>query len=547
MNLQQIVQPSWPPLRHIEAGWAELTAAEQLEVESRIAAVDCTVTGRREATLPFFAFLAQVETIAIEIPLRFLPHAPDELRPLLRRQLVDEVFHSLLFAKIAHELALPDAIPPQPSTAAEELLQLIRNENEWNAGVTLLNLAECWIENLFRHAAGWGVANDVFKTVLIDEARHVEEAFHGNCPEAVSALEEGLMKLFQEPHAALAMHELAGTESYVKMAQGLQTAHQGHLEKLGLKPGELWQEYAADLEMPDMELPTPIANRPWRMSASKLWHTPRDPTMQGDFDCPVGKVPKKLLTPFFVAAVGRAWAKNPELNRVYAKGRVWQLPRVNVGVRVLIDDQLATVVVTDADKRSVADIGHAIVDGVAQLQSVHREDDKPMDDELFGLMDPGPASFAVAISNPGKFGLVRGAGALSGHIAPSSDITIGKRRRLPVWKGVGYFPAWHVNFGCLQDHRVFDGKEAGIAMSSILAESRRVGKILRAKHTYIPPEFQMLPAVGKYVPMAIGAGIGIAAAGGALAVSALAKAGDEADAAFQSPEGTENSELEENE
>lgn len=517
MQLRDLVQPTWPPLRHIEAGWAALTEEEQKEVHARLEAVDTTAHGRRDATLPFFAFLAQVETIAIEIPLRFLKEAPEDLQPLLRRQLVDEVFHSLLFARIAHQLALPEALPPQPSEAAEELLTLIRNETNWESGVTLLNLAECWIENLFRHAASWQVAPDVFKTVLIDEARHVEEAFHANCPDAVAALETGLMKLFQEPVVALAMHELSGS-GYMKMARGLRDAHRKHLAKLGLEPGPEWQLYEAQLDG-DIETAALVEEGPWRATANQIWTTPRDPTMQGDFDANVAKIPKKLLTPAIVAAVGRAWAKHPELNRVHAKGRTYQLEKANVGVRVLVNGQLGTVVVEDADKRSLADISQCIRDGVATLEA--QEGTAPVNEDAIKLLTPTPASFSVAVSNPGKFGLVRGAGALSGYMSPSTDISIGQRRRVPTWKGIGYFPTWHTNFGCLQDHRVFDGREAGIAMTALQQELRTVKTWLKTKSTVLPQQMQILPTIGKYSPVAVGAGMAAVAAGAAAAGFAI--------------------------
>ncbi|MGB1697683.1 MAG: 2-oxo acid dehydrogenase subunit E2 [Thermoplasmatota archaeon] len=534
MNLQKLVLPSWPPLRHVEAGWNALTQEEQGEIEARVAAVDRRITGRREATLPFFAFLAQVETIAIEIPLRFLERAPEEHKPLLRRQLVDEVFHSVLFVRIAHELALPDSMPPAPSPAAEELLDLIRSEEDWEASVTLLNLAECWIENLFRHAARWEVAPDVFRTVLADEARHVEEAFEAADADAVERMEAGLMALFQEPRVSLAMNELAGTERYVNMVNGLQRTHRNHLKKLGLSPGPAWEMFEQEIELPELELATKLPQTPWRASAAKLWHTPRDPTMQGDFDLLVDKVPKKLLTPFVVATVGRAWAKHPELNRVFAKGRTWQLPRVNVGVRVLVNDQLATVVVTDADKRSLSDISQAILDGVKDLEARHKPDDAPIDDSLYELIDPGVHSFAVAISNPGKFGMVRGAGALSGHISPSTDISVGQRRRI----GLKH----HVNFGCLQDHRVFDGREAGVAMRAIQAEAAKVKEILRAKNTYVPSELRMIPAIGKYAPTTAGGaliGIGATLGMGAIGFAAYQLSKRQTDAAELDVEETE--------
>src|SRR5438093_8592527 len=105
-----LVRATWPPLRHVERGWEALDDAERKEVRTRVEAIMARHEWgphARDALRHFTTFLAQVETIAIEIPLRFLPHAPQDVRPLLRRQLVDEVVHSTLFARLAHELSLP--------------------------------------------------------------------------------------------------------------------------------------------------------------------------------------------------------------------------------------------------------------------------------------------------------------------------------------------------------------------------------------------------------------------------------------------------------
>lgn len=554
-DIRPLVHPEWPPLRHIRRGWDALAPDERRAVQERLDRLrDAPIDGPREATLPFFAFLAQVETIAIEIPLRFLPEAPEALRPTLRNQLQDEVFHSLLFARIAHQLAVPDAVPPPPLASAERLLDRIRAEEDLGVSATLLNLvAEGWIENLFRHAADWGVADAVFEEVLGDEARHVAEAdlYQGGmdparAQAAVAALEEGLLEVMQEPSVAVAVLDLAGPDRYRAMSESLYAQHRRRLEEAGLHPGPAWEAQEAarrDLMavMAQEERAEVVPDTPWRASARRVWDTPRDPTMQGDLDVPVGHIPKRLLTPVLVAALGQVWAENPDLNRIVAKGKVWRLPKANVGVRVLIDDgELATVVVTEADKRSLRDIGRILQDGVETLQAVRAEqkrsgrDVAPFDDRAMARFDPGPAAFAVALSNPGKFGLVRGGGALSGAVAPSSDVSVGERRRLPVWRGIAYLPAWHVNLGCLQDHRVFDGKEAGTAMRALRkALSRKGVKAIRKRPDTLPEEdsaewdamlaaapkeMRMLASVGlsKYVPIAlggaaIGTGVGVGA------------------------------------
>ncbi|MEK6976475.1 MAG: hypothetical protein AABY18_09060 [Candidatus Thermoplasmatota archaeon] len=551
-----LVRPSWPPLRHVERGWQALRPAERRRVEARLT----TVLGRlqlgahgRDSLVRLFAFLAQVETIAIEIPLRALAGAPPAQAKLLRAQLTDEVFHSALFARLAHDLALPAAQPPPPIAAAERLLQRIRDEPDAAVAATLLNLvAEAWIETLFRHARSWGIADAVFDSVLADEERHVEEAFGhlsgfdaATATPAVRTLEQGLLEVGADPAVALAMLDLAGPDGYRRLADDLEANHRAQLAKVGLQPSpsfDALRPLRESLSSP-LAQPQAVADTPWRRAARSVWSNPRDPTMQGAMDVRVGHVPKRLLTPVFVAAIARAWARNPRLNRVVSRGRVWQLPRINVGVRVLVaDDELATVVVPDANERSVHDIARLIADGhgqllrlrEARLQAVAegKPAPEPLADGLDALVAPGPATFSVAVSNVGKFGLESGAGAFSGPLSPSSDLTIGRRHRSPHWAGVAYVPAWTVTVGCLQDHRVFDGREAGLGMSAIRDElsPSAVRRLLREPGTLpaddgpaqapawmaaLPPELRALPAVGlwKYAPVVVGGAALVAALG----------------------------------
>ncbi|MCA1810872.1 MAG: 2-oxo acid dehydrogenase subunit E2 [Halobacteriales archaeon] len=557
-DLAGLVRPEWPPLRHVRRGWEHLDESERAEVAQRVEAVLAAHQWgphSRDALLHLFTFLAQAETIAIEIPLRFLPHAPAQVRPLLRRQLVDEVFHSTLFARLAHELAAPASQPPAPLPSAERLLERIRQEPDLAVTATLLNLvAEGWIETLFKHALRWRIAPAVFKAVLADEARHVDEASAytkgmdlAQAQQAVRAFEQGMMEVGGEPSVALAILDLAGEAGQRLLSEELYETHRRNLAEAGLQPSAEWTAMveagrSALLAASPADRARRVVDTHWRRLARRVWTTPRDPTMQGDFDVAVGHVPRKALTPVLIAALGRAWAKHPELNRMVARDGVWELPYANVGVRVLLDDdELATVVIPQADRRSVRDIRRMLADGIQQLRrqrDLAKERPPPPlpDPEVAALMPALPHMFAVAISNAGKWGVVSGAGSFSGPVSPSTDITIGLRRRLPRWRGVAYLPAWHVNVAAIQDHRVFDGRASATTVTAIQEQLSPAGvkAILAAKDTLPSPEdlpdlpemeragaaaatpaFALVGALGlpKYTPLVIG-GLGLGALAG---------------------------------
>lgn len=494
LELAGLVQPEWPPLRHVRRGWEALEPAERADVEARlrrVLAAHAWGPHARDALLHFFTFLAQVETVAIEIPLRFLPHCRPVVRPLLRRQLVDEVFHSTLFARLAHELALPAPQPPPPLPSAERLLERIRTEPDLGVAATLLNLvAEGWIETLFRHAHKWGVAPAVFEQVLAEEARHVDEAQaymagldRAAAQKAVAAFEEGMLAVSAEPTVALAILDLAGERGQHLLGSDLLRRHRRNLALAGLAPSARWEAMAGAAETlaATVQPPPPpeaVPDTHWRRLARQLWQVPRDPTMVGDFDLPVGHIPRKALTAILVAGFGRALAAEPSLNRVVVRDRLWQLPLANVGVRVLLDDsELATVVIPQADRRSVRDIQRMLADGVAQLKRNRTEGRAPpdLDPAVAALTPPLPHMFALAVSNAGKWGVVSGVGSLSGWVTPSTDITVGLRRRLPVWRGVAYLPSWHVNVAAVQDHRVMDGRGSATTVAAIREALSRAG------------------------------------------------------------------------
>ena len=162
------------------------------------------------------------------------------------------------------------------------------------------------------------------------------------------------------------------------------------------------------------------------------------------------------------------------------------------------DGELATIVITEANTRSVGDIVKMLERGYGFLRDSRRtlragvEESEPSRqyfDEL-SLLSQIPSKYSVALSNVGKFGLTSGSGALSACSA-STEVTVGERRRLPKWYGVSYFPAWHVTLGCLQDHRAMDGQEAGVAMRLMRRELSRsaIRKLRRASDT-IPGEIK---------------------------------------------------------
>jgi hypothetical protein len=495
-ELHEIANLPWPPMRHVRRGMARLDEQGRRHVAARLRGTLSKFQPKpgvnRAALRRFFSFLSQVEVIAIEVPLSALPTAWPEVVPLLERQLADEVFHSTVFAALAQRLGGLD----EPIAEAERVLDHIRAQEDPRTTAVLLNLiAEGWIENLFDQAVQWGVADEVFGIVLDDESRHVEEA-HAHAEgldsrkvgEAVRAFETELFRLSQHPRVMLPILALAGEARFRALGESFLATHKAALSEVGLEPAPEVREMErilAEMGLDADAAPLPVAREvepetQWRRTALELWDTPRNPAMSGWCEVRVDHVPKHLLTAVTVAAIGKVLADYPRMNRYVHGGKLWQPATVNVGVRAGLGDKgeaLTTLVVTEADRRSVEDIRNVIREGVARMnamgESIERprpgEGDEPLrhvlrDEELAGMMPAGSVAAPVTVSNVGKTGLHAGFGAMPGALGQSLEIIVGRVEKKPQWTGWRYKPVDTVVIGCTADHRVIDGTHAGEAM-----------------------------------------------------------------------------------
>ncbi|WP_232220205.1 hypothetical protein [Legionella tunisiensis] len=98
--------------------------------------------------------------MAIQVPLKFesrMSSPADQKR--MRVQLLDEIFHGMVFTKIVYLLCAPQALPPAYNENIELLCNFIRNEDCPKVAVVLLNLiGEGWIEEIFKSLERQGIA-----------------------------------------------------------------------------------------------------------------------------------------------------------------------------------------------------------------------------------------------------------------------------------------------------------------------------------------------------------------------------------------------------
>lgn len=512
------VDSAWPPMAHVRRGAERLGPEGRALVARRLADTLARFQPPAGVNAPalrrFFSFLSQVEVIAIEVPLSALPTARPEVRPLLERQLADEVFHATVFASLAKRMGGLD----KPIPEAERLLDQIRRQEDPRTTAVLLNLlAEGWIENLFDHAVTWGVADDVFRIVLEDESRHVEEA-HAHAEgldvarveEAVRGFEGELFRLVQHPRVMLPVLALAGEAKFRELSDSFLRVHKEALAEVGLDPNPA----VLELEKMSEELArtAPDAQRArlvepetmWRRTALEIWDAPRSPMTNGWIEVRVDHVKTRDLTAVTIAAIGKVWAEFPRVNRYTVGGKVYESGGVNVGVRALVGDKgeaIATLVVPDAHTRSVRDIQRILAAGVARLNSMqgYASDVRPdpgaealgavlRDDELMGMVPPEMVTCPVTVANTGRAGLFAGFGATPAF-GQSVEIVIGRVDQRPQWRGWRYKPTATVVLGCSADHRVIDGVHSGEAMKRLEAALSPAGvKEIRARPDTLPAD-----------------------------------------------------------
>ena len=256
-ELNELLRPSWGSEHWILEGWNQISKEEKELIKGRLDELF-------KDGLPFdlkydkllyiytFSLLAQLEVLAIQVPLKFESKmSTPEFRQQMHVQLIDEIFHGLVFTKIVYLLCAPLSLPPAYSENIERLCNFIRDEDCPKVAVVLLNLiGEGWIEEIFSSLESQGVAPKVFATIIEDEHRHVSEADlyrDIGLPDKeivrrkLEYLEEQLLtNIFLQYKYVLSVSTLLGFEGAIGFLQALDKKHNQQLKKINIEPSENW-------------------------------------------------------------------------------------------------------------------------------------------------------------------------------------------------------------------------------------------------------------------------------------------------------------------
>ncbi|MFC3908117.1 2-oxo acid dehydrogenase subunit E2 [Legionella dresdenensis] len=504
-ELAEILRPSWGSEQWILEGWNIISAEEKAIIKGRIDELFCDGLPfelKHPKVLYIYAFslLAQLEVLAIQVPLKFESRmSTPEHRAAMRQQLLDEIFHGLVFTKILYMLCEPHARPPAYNENIEITCNFIRSEECPKVAIMLLNLiGEGWIEEIFYSFERQQIAPKVFAKIIEDEHRHVCEAdlyrdigmpaLEEVQPKLAYLEEQLLMNIFSQYKYMFSVCTLLGPKGTTEFTQALQRKHQQQLQKINLEPSENWKFYVKftndlspriqDFTKAHLEVPM----SPIRKVFLTQWNDPGDPTMVGQFDIDVSaidffskKYPPETITTLMLQTISIGLAENDPFRIFLSMKRLYQAEKAYTGLIVKLPDcgdQIGMIVFENCHLMTLRELALRIRSAMrmmvycyqkrAQLEEMYPELLEYSETYLYSLFNdsygyPVPGMPVVSLSNIGFCGYTQSKSPLRRNEA--MKFTLMEVQRKPVWDNETnqFKPRDMLPVSISADHRIFDG------------------------------------------------------------------------------------------
>jgi hypothetical protein len=391
-ELNDLLKPQWGAEKWILEGWQHLNTEEKQSISLRIDALF-------KNGLPFemkfdkilyiycFSLLAQLEVLAIQIPIKvknkiFHP----ELKKKMHQQLLDEIFHGIVFTKIVYLLSAPFAYPPEYNQSTEKLCNFVREEESPLVAVVLLNLiCEGWIEELFKFMQQNDVAPKVFEAICEDETRHVKEADlycdigipdKDTMLERVRVLERMLFSsVFSQREYMFFMLNLSEGNLAI-FIENLRVKHAYQLKKVGLTPGIKWecsmqiflQKMRVAQRFPDKK---EIEISPIRSIMLHNFSQPDDPVIVAEFDLNISALDyfnhttrgQLILTPLILQSISAAIAGQDRFRDYYHNGRLYRSQQAYLSLAIKLpgcDEHISSVIFENCHQYTVYELLYKI-------------------------------------------------------------------------------------------------------------------------------------------------------------------------------------------
>lgn len=376
-DLTELLRPSWGSEKWILEGWRILTQEEKNLINQRMESLfhnglPFELKHDKQLYIYTFSLLAQLEVLAIQIPLKFGPKMVSaDFQARMRIQLLDEIFHGLVFTKILYLLCAPLALPPAYNDNIEVLCNFLRNEECPKMALMLLNLvSEGWIEEVFYSLQRNDIAPEVFTTIVEDEHRHVSEADLYKdigmpdlnlVKEKLTFLENQLLSnIFGQYKYMMSLCTLLGAEGAANFIQAIHHKHQKQLKKIRLQPTPYWDFFMRFCQDILSKIENYSANfvamemTPLRRVLMTQWDSPRDPTMSAQCELDISaldffnkKFPSETLTCLMMQVLSKVILEQDIYRSFLSYKRLYYSKVACIGLVVKLpkcQDHLGTIV-----------------------------------------------------------------------------------------------------------------------------------------------------------------------------------------------------------
>lgn len=368
ISVYEMIRSQWGSEKWIKEGWDHITDEERADIQLRLEAVfkdglPFEVQFDKRIYIYVFSMLAQLEVMAIQIPMKFGPRmTKPHFKEMMRRQLLDEIFHGLVFTKIAHDLSAPFGQPPSYNAKFEAMCNFIRDEPDPQVAIVLMNLiGEGWIEELFIAFERCNVAPEVFRVIIEDESRHISEADlyrEMGLPEK-AVLEQKLHRLerFLLTHVLFEYKYILSTSLMIERegAKGLLDAitskHAAQIKKINISSCKEWKDFVHtttnfwDTFYANMKRREPVEMTPTRLMLFSEWEAPRSPSAAVEWSVDVtpldifnDKKMKENISILTLQALSQCLENHPVLKRFFARDEVYESTDSLTGLVVNLPD-----------------------------------------------------------------------------------------------------------------------------------------------------------------------------------------------------------------
>ncbi len=504
-ELTELLRPSWGAEKWILEGWNQITADEKQLIMDRMEelfrdGLPFELKSDKLFYIYTFSLLAQLEVLAIQVPLKFESKMlTTEYKERMRLQLLDEIFHGLVFTKIVYMLCSPYASPPPYNPNIEVLCNFIRNENCPKVAIMLLNLiGEGWIEEIFYSLNRFDIAPRVFSVILEDEHRHVCEADlyrDIGMPDVdeikpkIAYLEEQLItNIFMQYKYMASVSALLGIDGVKDFKDSLNKKHTQQLKKINLEPTDNWNFFMkfGDTVLPKVkhyaESNQTVEMTPIRKVFMTQWNNPSDPTMTGQFNVDVScidffnkKFPPETMTCLMLQTISLCLSSTASFRNYLSFRQLFQSKESYVGLVVKLPDcgdHLATIVFENCHEMNFIELSLRIRLVMKMMSYCYKkreylEQTNPQVQKIMNEMMtdfayntysyPVPGTPFVSLSNIGFCGYNQSMSPLRCNEA--LKFTLMEVERKPVWNKEthAFEPVDVLPVSLSADHRIFDG------------------------------------------------------------------------------------------